>query len=70
MAEIGTQAVILQGAQRLFVWLTKFRKERLSRIMSMLIRNRDRPNEMLQVLRSEASVAPRLTRNGEQEIEQ
>ena len=64
MAEIRTQAVVLQGAQRVFVF-TKPHKERLSRIMNVLIRNRDRPNEMLHVLRSEASVAPRRMRDGQ-----
>ena len=45
MAEIGRQAVIFQGAQRVFIWLTKIHKERLSRILNELVQSSGEPEE-------------------------
>lgn len=36
MAEIGRQAVIFQGAYRVFIWLTKLRMDTLSRVLIKL----------------------------------
>ena len=38
-AEIGRQAVIFHGAQRVFVWLTKIHEERLSQIVTDLLQS-------------------------------
>ena len=43
MAGFGRQAVNFQGAQRVFVWLTKIHKERLSRILNGLVQSSGKP---------------------------
>ncbi|KAL8791209.1 MAG: hypothetical protein Q9213_000166 [Squamulea squamosa] len=41
MAEIGRQAVIFEGAHRVFVWLTKLRAEKLNHTIDILARSCD-----------------------------